>query len=79
MSNTITNTSHQSITNKLNHAARFSVSPVFSLFGVDSMGRYTLVTTDSKADNVASQFQWHASNGTYQGLEVRCDGVRVSL
>ena len=73
------------------HAARFSVSPTFTLFGVTSKGDYTLIITDkvvgvfgsknpeieAKAKILVERFKSECFN--HDGLEVRVDGVRVQF
>lgn len=73
------------------HAARFSGSPTFTLFGVTSKGEYTLIMTDkaevtfgsnksvveAKAKTMVERFKTECWN--HDGLEVRVDGVRVSF
>lgn len=61
------------------HAARFSVSPVFSLFGTSARGEYTLILKTSSAEHVCERFVAEAVRPETCGLEIRCDGVRVNL
>lgn len=73
------------------HAARFSGSPTFSLFGVTSKGHYTLIMTDkaeatfgsnkavveAKTKTLVERFKNECFN--HDGLEIRVDGVRVNF
>jgi hypothetical protein len=61
----------------LTHAARFSVSPVFSLFHTSAQGEYTLLYRVTSADDVHALFLAECMKAETIGLEIRCDGVRV--
>ena len=67
---------------KLNHAARFSFSPVFSLFRTSYDGEYSLIVRTKSVDEVIARFRLEANRQLemrFVGLEIRCDGVRVNL
>jgi hypothetical protein len=68
-----------SILHSVKHAARFSFSPVFSLFHTSAQGEYTLILRATSAQEVSERFQAEAVKRETCGLEIRCDGIPVKL
>lgn len=64
---------------KLRHAGRFSVSPVYSLFSVSRCGNYDLILKSSDPVEIVREFEQAAARALTIGLEIRCDGMRVEL
>lgn len=63
----------------MKHAARFSFSPKYSLFHCSAKGEYTLIVTTSNPEEIVERFKAESLKPETVGLEVRCDGVRVSF
>lgn len=70
------------LVSSLVHAGRFSCSPRYSLFGCDSRGEYTLILATGDARQAAVRYLdecFAPDDRRHLGLELRCDGVRVSI
>lgn len=67
------------VANKLIDAAKFSVNPAFSLLSYHG-GDWVLVSSGNVAADIASEYVRFAISGQLGDcLELRCNGVRVSL
>ena len=64
---------------KLIHAARFRLAPRFTLWHVSAQGEYRRLMASDSALETANRFVAEAVRPETIGLEIRCDGVRVSL
>jgi len=68
------------IAEELTRAARFSISPRFSLFRTTSRGEYTLLLQSGSVTETAARFMSECISGDWNsGLELRCDGIRVPV
>lgn len=67
------------ILQSVKHAARFSVSPKFSLFHTSATGEYRLICVETIPERIVDRFREEAIRPETVGLELRCDGFRVNL
>lgn len=72
-------TTNQKLIEALNNAASHSVNPKFSLFKVSPRGEWTLIHTSSDAQTIVAEYLQLCLTNTKDGLEIRCDGIRVQL
>lgn len=63
----------------LKHAARFSYSPVFSVFHQNSMCEYELLLKTGSANEAADRYREEIIKPQTFALEVRVDGVRLKF
>lgn len=67
------------IVRTLKHAARFRINPEFTLWHTTSRGEYALLKRSGNPEEIAIAFRLEAIKPETCGLEIKCDGVRVSI